>query len=161
MKNNYLYRVSNIWGFFFEMNLLLIIIYSPFFGMYFYNLLQTLQIMLLVIILLFIEYLITYYSYCVTYIYEDKVEFVFPIRIYENTITIYFNEVDRIKLNSYGRGGPYIVFFKSSSEKWYYPWNSINCDNFNKRKEIMKFLDSKGLKIEIKSDRERDLKILN
>lgn len=107
-----------------------------------------------------IEYIISYFSLSFIYIYEDKVEFVFPVRFKDNTVSIYFNEIDRVTLKSYARGVPFIIFFKSPSQNWFYPWNSFNCANFKKRKEILKFLHSKGLKIVVKSDEERDLKIL-
>lgn len=99
------------------------------------------------------------------YFYDDKVKIIYYFRFKNREIDILFSKIKLVKyIHTVGKGNsPMIVLIYEGEKisKLFKPSNSCTHRFFNKRKEILKLLDSKGIPIEIISDFKKDEKILD
>lgn len=99
------------------------------------------------------------------YFYDDKVKIIYYFRFKNREIDIPFSKIKLVKyIHTVGKGkSPMIVLIYEGEKisKLLKPSNSCTHRFFNKRKEILKLLDSKGIPIEIISDFKKDDYILD
>jgi hypothetical protein len=111
----------------------------------------------------FLLYAILHYQVNSFYIFEDRIEVHYFFRLL-NRVTIHkFDEISSVRyINSDSRyTSPTIqLIFPKMKRNTVLPSNSFPVRSFKKRKAILKFIDSKGIPIEIKSNFERDEDIL-
>ncbi len=99
------------------------------------------------------------------YFYDNKIKIVYFFRFINRVKEICYSEIALVKyMHNGGKGnGPLIILKYMGKEYsvWHVnPSNSFTHRNFKKRQEILKFLKSKGIPIEINSVFERDAHIL-
>ena len=95
--------------------------------------------------------------------YDDYIEIYYPIRIGKNRRKkIYYSEIERVKY--YGeayKGNPFICIYRIGKKcKTYNPANTFSC-SFKKARITLKFLQSKGIPIEIDSVCKKKQRILD
>ena len=109
-------------------------------------------------------YATLYYQVNIFRFFEDRIEVHYFFR-FQNRVTIHkFDEIVSVRyLNSYSKYSPPTIqlFFSKMKRKTVLPSNSFTMRFFKNRKAILKFLESKGIPIEIKSVFERDEYILD
>ena len=67
-----------------------------------------------------------------------------------------------MKFSDIPKGGPYISIYKIGEKRRFYnPANSFSSTSFKKYQKTLKFLQSKGVAIEIKSDSPKEQRILD
>ena len=97
------------------------------------------------------------------YFYDDRIEVRYLFRIINRVITHNIDEISTVKYihHAHKNSFPTIqLIFTKERTKTVLPSNSFVVYHFKKRKAILKFLDSKGIPIEIISDFEKDETIL-
>jgi len=109
-------------------------------------------------------YAILHYQVNSFYIFEDRIEIHYFFRLL-NRVTIHkFDEIVSVRyINSSSRySSPTIqLIFARMKRKTILPSNSFPIRFFKKRKAILKFFESKGIQIEIKSVFESDKYIID
>ena len=158
MRSQFVYRCSNI------INFLLLSIYI---SLAFYLMFEFMsgQKILLIYLILFIEYVLSTYWFNLYYFFSDKLIIYYPTRIFNRKKSILYSQLCLVKYtNIGGKANVPTIILKYLSKKLSYfslPSNSFSCYSYNKRKEILKFLASKGIPIEINSVFEKDENILD
>ena len=118
---------------------------------FFYLFLLVLQCFILITVL-------NFYSF-----YEEYIEIYYPIRIgKKRRRKIYYSEIERVRYFSGGKGSPVIGIHRIGKKyNIYTPANSFTIRTFKKSQKTLKFLQSKGIPIEIKSEREKIQRMLD
>ena len=119
---------------------------------------------IIIIIVLGLLYLLIYYLVNRCYFYEGRLEIKYFFRLRRSVIRYNYSEIASIKyLCTYSIYTPPTIIIKlnkneskSSNNSFSFPLRS-----FNKRRDLLRFLASKGLPIEIDSIHEKDQDILD
>lgn len=114
------------------------------------------------IVLILIEYFISTISLSYIRIYDDYIEFIYPTKLWNKRRIIWFKDLDYVIYHGTPpRSLPIIGFYtKNKRFKILSSSNSFTCKSFELRKEILRFLDLKGLEIELNGT-EKDEAILD
>ena len=117
-----------------------------------------------IVFLFFLEYLFSILILNFYTFYDDYIERYYPIRIGKSRRkNIYYSEIKHVKY--YGevyQGDPTIRIYKKSKKNKSYRWSStFSCPSFKKAQATLKFLQSKGISIEIKSENPKKKRILD
>ena len=108
-------------------------------------------------------YIALYFHVNSYYFYEDRIEVRYFFRIINSVIIHNIEEISTVKYihHAHKNSFPTIqLTYAREGMRTVRPSNSFVVYHFKKRKAILKFLDSKGIPIEIISDFEKDEKIL-
>jgi hypothetical protein len=109
-------------------------------------------------------YATLYYQVNIFFFFEDRIEVRYFFRFLNRVKIHKFEEIVLVRyLHSNSRYSPPTIqlIFSKMKRKTILPSNSFTMRFFKNRKAILKFLDSKGILIEIKSVFERDEYILD
>jgi hypothetical protein len=99
----------------------------------------------------------------VFYFHDDYIEIRYIFRFNKRSVLIEYMDIDFIRyVHTAGPKQPMIVIVKKGDKfsKLFKPSNSFTYRDYNKRKQILEFLNSKGVKIQIHTDFKQDLQIL-
>ena len=114
-----------------------------------------------VFVVVILEHVISIYTLNFYTLFDNRVEVFYPTRFFNRRKTIYFRDVDRIVYCPMVRySGPTIGFLCSPDKYNLSLSDSFACYGYNHRQEILKFLHSKGLKVEIRGGTDKDNAIL-
>jgi hypothetical protein len=97
------------------------------------------------------------------YFYEDEIKIVYLFRFINREKKVFYSDISEIRyIHTAGARQPIIVFIYKGKyfSKVFFPSNSCSHRRFNKRKEILLFLHSKGIPIVVNSIFKRDSEIL-
>jgi hypothetical protein len=160
MKKDYLYAAQINFGTFFG--------FSYIYGLSIYLYYSITEVVLVKILILITLPIITYSALAIWvnrfYFYTNEIKIIYLFRFSKRFKSIEYSQIKLIKyIHTAGKGKqPMIVMIYEDKKfsKLFKPSNSFTHRSFKKRKEILKFLDSKGIPIEIITDFNEDRNIL-
>lgn len=96
-------------------------------------------------------------------VYNERISVIYIFRIFNRIKTYDFNSIEKVIYINYRHANDYprIKFLIQNKPKIELPSNTFAVFSFNQRKRILNFLYLKGVPIEIKSDKEKELNILS
>lgn len=115
---------------------------------------------IIIMIYIFLEYILSIIWLNIFTLFENKIEIFYPTRVFKRKKVINYSEITKIIYKNTWNY-PTIAFYKSNKQSIFLPSNSFTCGIRKKRVAILKFLHSRGLQIEIKSDSDKDKTMLD
>ena len=136
----------------------------PLFSIFLYGNLETKNLIYYLVFLFWGEYILSILILNFYTFYDDYIEIYYPMRIGKSRRKkIYYSEIKHVKY--YGevyKGNPFICIYKTNKKSNFYSWhNGFSCPSFKKAQSTLKFLQSKGISIEIKSENPKKKRILD